>query len=117
MAKIFYSMAGEGGARGDGGIGPVQASVRRRGRHMPPMRRLQPLDPAAFLIDEHEELIASDGVVEVGDERPDLVRVAAIAPKENEAAGAGCGKEGPLGVVERQARTAGDEGFEVHEAG
>jgi hypothetical protein len=23
----------------------------------------------------------------------------------------------PLGIVERQARTAGDEGFEIHDAG
>jgi hypothetical protein len=81
------------------------------------MRRLQALDPAAFLIDDNEEPVASDGVLEVGDERPDLLRVAAIAPKENEAARAGRGKEGPLGIVERQARTAADEGFEVHEAG
>ena len=81
------------------------------------MRRPHALDPAAFLIDEHEELVASDGLREVRDERPDLLGVAAIAPKENEAAGAGSGKEGPLGIVERQARTAGDEGFEVHEAG
>ncbi len=71
-----------------------------------PMRRLQALDPAAFLIDDNENLVASDGVLEVRDERPDLRRVAAIASKQDEAARPGRGKELPLGIVERQARTA-----------
>jgi hypothetical protein len=81
------------------------------------MRRLQALDPAAFLIDEHEDVVACDGSLEVGDERPDLLRVAAIAPKESEAAGTVRGKETPLVIVERQARTAGDECLVAHEAG
>jgi hypothetical protein len=46
-----------------------------------------------------------------------LLRVAAIAPKQNEAARAALGKEAPLGVVERQARTAGEECLVVHGAG
>ena len=81
------------------------------------MRWLQALDPAAFLIDEHEDFVACDGSLEVGDERPDLLRVAAIAPKQNQAAGAALGKEAPLVIVERQARAAREECLMVHEAG
>jgi len=46
-----------------------------------------------------------------------LLRVAAIAPKENEPAGEVRGKEAPLVIVERQARAAGEECLMVHEAG
>ena len=100
-----------------GGVGVVQAAVTGSGRQVQPMRRLQALDPAAFLIDEHEDFVACDGSLEVGDERPELLRVAAIAPKQNQAAGAALSKVAPLVIVERQARTTGDECLVVHEAG
>ena len=81
------------------------------------MRRLQTLHEAAFLIDDNEDLAAADALLEVPDERPDLLRRATIALEQNKAARTGRGKEAPLGVIKGQARTAGDEGLEVHGAG
>ena len=40
-----------------------------------------------------------------------------LRAKQNKAAGAGRGKEAPLGIVEGQVRTAGDECLVVHDAG
>ena len=70
------------------------------------LRRPQALHPAPFLIDEHEDFVALDGILERGDERPELRRRLAIAREQNEAAGTRGGKEAPLVIAERHARTA-----------
>ena len=81
------------------------------------MRRPQSLHAPAFLVDQHQHLVAFDRILEGGDQRPDLLRRLAIAREEDEPAGARGGKETPLGVAEDGARTSRDEGFEVHDAG
>ena len=49
------------------------------------MRRLQTLHTPALLIDQHQEIIAPDGILEGGDERSHLGRSAAVAVEQDEA--------------------------------
>jgi hypothetical protein len=69
------------------------------------------------LIDEHEDFVTCHGILECGDERPELRRCLAVPCKQNEAARPRSSKELPLCIVERDTRTAGDKGLEVHGAG
>ena len=52
-----------------------------------PERRLQPLYPAAFLIDQHKGVGAPDTFAQVGNERPCAVRVRAIPGEQDESEG------------------------------
>ena len=109
--------AGEGGLSAQLGIDLVETSIAARRRHGPPMRRPQPLHAPAFLVDQHQHVVAFDRILEGGNQRPDLLRRLTIAREEDEPAGTRGGKEMPLGVAEEGARTSRDEGFEVHDAG
>ena len=66
---------------------------RRIGR---PVRRLQAAHAAAFLVDQDRRVGAADGVAEGGGERADLVGVAAIALKQDQAEGLLVGEEADL---------------------
>ncbi len=48
------------------------------------MRRLQALDPATFLIDQHRRILAADTFAQRPDEGTQLVGLLAVAPEENE---------------------------------
>ena len=82
------------------------------------MRRPQALHAAALLIDQHEHLVAFDRILEGGDRaRGSAPGVSQLRAKRMSPQGRVGGKEAPLGVAERGARAARDEGFEVHDAG
>jgi hypothetical protein len=108
---------GEGSLSPQIGIDLVESSIAAHRRHGAPMRRPQSLHTAAFLVDQHEHLVALDRILEGGNQRPDLLRRLTITCEKNEPTGAGGGKETPLGVAEDEPRTSRDEGFEVHDAG
>ena len=108
---------GEGGRFPQFGVDLVEASIAAYRRHGAPIRRPQSLHTAAFLVDQHEHLVALDRILEGGNQRLDLLRRLTIAREQNEPAGTRGGKETPLRVAEREARTSRDEGFKVHDAG
>ena len=62
------------------------------------MRRLQPRDPAAFLIDQHRRVGAADAVAQLRDQRAHLIGRLAIAREQDEAE--------RIGVAEEAARSA-----------
>ena len=73
------------------------------------MRRLQALDPAAFLVDQHRRIRTADRCLEIGDEGPDLIRFSAIALKQDEACGIGGAEEIALRPIEVPTGAAEDQ--------
>ena len=54
-------------------------------RGLAPVRRLQPGDAAAFLIDEYGRVLAADGGAQLADERADLIGISDITGEQDEA--------------------------------
>ena len=65
--------------------------LRRRCR--PPMRRLEPLHPAAFLVDQHRRIGAADDGAQALDQGADLRRLGTVAGEQDEAERIGLGEE------------------------
>ena len=93
----------------------VEFAERRGGRVFAPVRRAQPGDRAAFLIDE-DWRVAANGVAQIGAERGDLLPVLAIALEQDEAPRVGVGEEGALLPAQAQPFTAIDRGELAHRA-
>ena len=73
------------------------------------MRRLQTLNPAAFLVDQHRRIRSADRCLEIRDEAPDLIRLDAIALKQDEAGRVGGAEEIALRRIEAWPGAAEDQ--------
>src|SRR6185369_3382626 len=85
-------------------IGARQLAVDAARRIDRPMRRFQPLDAAALLVDQHR------GV----DQGANLVRRVDVAGEEDETPGLHVAEEGGLFAAQRRARAAEDAGAGAH---
>ncbi len=74
------------------------------------MRRLEACDAAAFLVDQHRRIRPPDRVAQGDDEAAQLVRIVAIALKQDEAEWIGVTEEVALDLRERRAGAAEDDG-------
>ncbi len=74
-------------------------------------RRADALHAAAFLVDEDRRVGAADAVAHLGDEIADLLGLADVAGKQDEAPGAFAAVESDFLAAERLSVTAEDHGF------
>ncbi len=84
---------------------------RRRCRIRTPMRGRHSLDPAALLIDQHGRVSAANALPERPRQLAHLIAVGNVALEEDKAPRIFATQEGPLLIVEREARAAADEGL------
>ncbi len=75
-----------------------------------PVRRPEPGDPAALLVDQHRRIGAADTVAQRSDQVAKLRRLAAVAAEQDEAQRVGLGKKAALGGAEAFAGTAENDG-------
>ena len=73
------------------------------------MRRPEPRDAAALLVDQDRCVVAADAIAQRSDEFADLSGRAAIAPEQNEADRIDGSKEIALESAETLARTTQDD--------
>ena len=74
------------------------------------MRRADPLDPAALLIDQDRRVLALERLAHVAAEPPDLLRIVGVALEEDDAPGPGVAQERALVLRELRSRKSADEG-------
>lgn len=89
---------------------PAECGEGGGGRIRGPVGRLQALDAATLLVDEHGRVRAADAIAQLGDEPSDLRRALAIALEKNEAERVGIAEEVALGARERRTGAAEDDG-------
>jgi hypothetical protein len=77
------------------------------GRRGAPLRRLQPGDAAAFLVDQHRR-VAPHRLAQIGDQTRDLRRRFDVAQEDDEAERIGGAEEAPFGIGERRSGAAVD---------
>jgi hypothetical protein len=73
------------------------------------LRRAQTADPAALLVDQHERLLAADGLQAGADKGMDLNRVSAIASEQDDTSWAGRLEKRVLGGGQGETSETGDE--------
>ena len=73
------------------------------------MGRFQPLDPAAFLVDQHRGIRASARGLEIGHQPGDLIGVDAIALEQDKAGRIGRAEAIALGLAQPRTRAAEDD--------
>ena len=61
-----------------------------------PVRWMQTRDAPPLLVDQNRRIGPADGVAKIADQLTDLVRVAAVAPEQDEAERIGVTEERPL---------------------
>ena len=87
-----------------------QLAIGAAGRIAPPVRRAEPLDPSAFLVDQHGRVLAAHALAQGVDQGPGLVRRFDVAPEQDEAPGPGAPEEGGLFRGQDRTRAAEDAG-------
>ncbi len=100
----------------DGGAGIALVELAKLPRRLAQhgQRRLQPLHPSAFLIDEHQRFRVVDSLAQGFGQTAHLVRILDVAGEQNEAPGPDVPEEGPLIRRQGEALATQDAGSVAH---